>query len=118
MDQLCLFQLRCSVFFFKHKTAYDLRISDWSSDVCSSDPPERPRRDRGQEAFDHVLALERRLEVLDVGLDHFLTDVRDRPDAVRLHADRSEERSVGKEGVSTWRPRWSPYYEIKNAVTR
>src|SRR3546814_10728283 len=25
------------MFFFKHKTAYDLRISDWSSDVCSSD---------------------------------------------------------------------------------
>src|SRR3546814_19765004 len=25
------------VFFFKHKTAYELRISDWSSDVCSSD---------------------------------------------------------------------------------
>src|SRR3546814_9380520 len=25
------------VFFFKRKTAYDLRISDWSSDVCSSD---------------------------------------------------------------------------------
>src|SRR3546814_8595841 len=24
-------------FFFKHKTAYDMRISDWSSDVCSSD---------------------------------------------------------------------------------
>src|SRR3546814_2459974 len=24
-------------FFFKQKTAYDLRISDWSSDVCSSD---------------------------------------------------------------------------------
>src|SRR3546814_16151750 len=24
-------------FFFKHKTAYDVRISDWSSDVCSSD---------------------------------------------------------------------------------
>src|SRR3546814_11010189 len=27
----------CSVFFFKQKTAYELRISDWSSDVCSSD---------------------------------------------------------------------------------
>src|SRR3546814_15590806 len=26
-----------SVFFFKQKTAYDMRISDWSSDVCSSD---------------------------------------------------------------------------------
>src|SRR3546814_1233512 len=24
-------------FFFKHKTAYEVRISDWSSDVCSSD---------------------------------------------------------------------------------
>src|SRR3546814_20667612 len=28
---------KCSVFFFKQKTAYELRISDWSSDVCSSD---------------------------------------------------------------------------------
>src|SRR3546814_8236221 len=27
------------VFFFKQKTAYELRISDWSSDVCSSDLP-------------------------------------------------------------------------------
>src|SRR3546814_19270455 len=27
----------CVVFFFKQKTAYDMRISDWSSDVCSSD---------------------------------------------------------------------------------
>src|SRR3546814_10068176 len=27
----------CYFFFFKQKTAYELRISDWSSDVCSSD---------------------------------------------------------------------------------
>src|SRR3546814_1384005 len=27
----------CMVFFFKQKTAYEVRISDWSSDVCSSD---------------------------------------------------------------------------------
>src|SRR3546814_2212586 len=27
----------CVVFFIKQKTAYELRISDWSSDVCSSD---------------------------------------------------------------------------------
>src|SRR3546814_7578281 len=27
----------CVFFFFKQKTAYELRISDWSSDVCSSD---------------------------------------------------------------------------------
>src|SRR3546814_2781801 len=33
------------VFFFKQKTAYEMRISDWSSDVCSSDLPstESPR---------------------------------------------------------------------------
>src|SRR3546814_5038947 len=27
----------CIFFFFKQKTAYEMRISDWSSDVCSSD---------------------------------------------------------------------------------
>src|SRR3546814_2192169 len=27
----------CFLFFFKQKTAYEMRISDWSSDVCSSD---------------------------------------------------------------------------------
>src|SRR3546814_8834640 len=27
----------CILFFFKQKTAYEMRISDWSSDVCSSD---------------------------------------------------------------------------------
>src|SRR3546814_4594494 len=38
-------------FFFKQKTAYEMRISDWSSDVCSSDLRDRPaaRRDRGDE---------------------------------------------------------------------
>src|SRR3546814_2621081 len=36
------------VFFFKQKTAYDMRISDWSSDVCSSDlsSPLPPLRER------------------------------------------------------------------------
>src|SRR3546814_10263958 len=29
----------CSFFFFKQKTAYEMRTSDWSSDVCSSDHP-------------------------------------------------------------------------------
>src|SRR3546814_5276131 len=32
-----LVMLRNIVFFFKQKTAYEMRISDWSSDVCSSD---------------------------------------------------------------------------------
>src|SRR3546814_4793303 len=32
-----IFFLYIYVFFFKQKTAYEMRISDWSSDVCSSD---------------------------------------------------------------------------------
>src|SRR3546814_10045305 len=32
-EELC----NCFFFFFKQKTAYEMRISDWSSDVCSSD---------------------------------------------------------------------------------
>src|SRR3546814_8875974 len=38
---LCMFRsagvLMSLIFFFKQKTAYEMRISDWSSDVCSSD---------------------------------------------------------------------------------
>src|SRR3546814_5755653 len=36
------------VFFFKQKTAYEMRISDWSSDVCSSDLGRRPPPRRGR----------------------------------------------------------------------
>src|SRR3546814_8409159 len=34
-----IFFFYCSVWFFKQKTAYEMRFSDWSSDVCSSDLP-------------------------------------------------------------------------------
>src|SRR3546814_7567938 len=38
LSSVCSILLYCvSVFFFKQKTAYEMRISDWSSDVCSSD---------------------------------------------------------------------------------
>src|SRR3546814_6007803 len=38
LSMFCLFFLLCLIFFFfKQKTAYEMRISDWSSDVCSSD---------------------------------------------------------------------------------
>src|SRR3546814_1855119 len=37
-------------FFFKQKTAYEMRISDWSSDVCSSDLcRDHPHDDRGED---------------------------------------------------------------------
>src|SRR3546814_19775043 len=98
---------RFSVFFFKQKTAYEMRISDWSSDVCSSD-------------------LVRRLARLPIRLAP--RHVRDRGDLLRLGAAlragrqgrdpapqvRSEERRVGKECVSTCRSRWSPYHYKKN----
>src|SRR3546814_2684962 len=52
----------CCFFFFKQKTAYEMRISDWSSDVCSSDligirradlaaRMENPRKDRFRRGF-------------------------------------------------------------------
>src|SRR3546814_9006506 len=37
MGQPCVSVVVCGFFFFKQKTAYEMRISDWSSDVCSSD---------------------------------------------------------------------------------
>src|SRR3546814_4409060 len=37
MHILCILLFCAEFFFFKQKTAYEMRISDWSSDVCSSD---------------------------------------------------------------------------------
>src|SRR3546814_4797709 len=37
VDIGCSAICNCCFFFFKQKTAYEMRISDWSSDVCSSD---------------------------------------------------------------------------------
>src|SRR3546814_9621232 len=42
---ICFYDIRDCLhmfFFFKQKTAYEMRISDWSSDVCSSDLSVRP----------------------------------------------------------------------------
>src|SRR3546814_15335893 len=41
-----LYIIGCFFFFFKQKTAYEMRISDWSSDVCSSDLSSFARRRR------------------------------------------------------------------------
>src|SRR3546814_1730887 len=98
-------------FFFKQKTAYEMRISDWSSDVCSSDllsgPPfdmvfidaEKPGYTRYLQA---VLPLTRPGSLI-------VADNVVRAGKVLAPGDRSEERRVGKECVSTCRSRWSPY---------
>src|SRR3546814_5540804 len=110
-------------FFFKQKTAYEMRISDWSSDVCSSDLVQRfnpirfrhgPRRfrqlpfyhcrgrfssqiQRGNTMHDRTLCV-KRPEVSHAGFASLATPT------------RSEERRVGKECVSTCSSRWSPYH--------
>src|SRR3546814_7269367 len=99
-------------FFFKQKTADEMRISDWSSDVCSSDlnrSQEASKRDPLLAHLDdtgvclavahHSVAGNARFELLE----HV-----DR--AACLQQQRSEERRVGKECVSTCRSRWSPYH--------
>src|SRR3546814_8544019 len=45
------------VFFFKQKTAYEMRISDWSSDVCSSDLPEEVKEERYQRIMEKTAAI-------------------------------------------------------------
>src|SRR3546814_11061495 len=42
----------CLFFFFKQKTAYEMRISDWSSDVCSSDLQNGLRIDMPEETLE------------------------------------------------------------------
>src|SRR3546814_3488596 len=46
-------------FFFKQKTAYEMRISDWSSDVCSSDLLEANFQFLGNVPYAEILALNR-----------------------------------------------------------
>src|SRR3546814_2900104 len=60
-------------FFFKQKTAYEMRISDWSSDVCSSDLLGR-QHDRDDLRIDAFAAL----DVADAGaVEHVLYTVLD-----------------------------------------
>src|SRR3546814_19725275 len=107
-----------------------MRISDWSSDVCSSDLP-RDTFAQLDAAVDHRGGA-LRLDRADIGLVHERQRQvgvakphregrgldQPRPRLERRHRlvalatgmrERSAGRRVGKEGVSTWRSRWSPY---------
>src|SRR3546814_4894390 len=91
-------------FFFKQKTAYEMRISDWSSDVCSSDLL-AAEVGVGQSMY----AIERYTSVNDLGTAVLFQQLIEHP-VRRIVVARSEERRVGKECVSTCRSRWSPYH--------
>src|SRR3546814_2199816 len=103
------------IFFFQHKTAYEMRISDWSSDVCSSDLQDlediRRRHDKGNAMEDNAVCL--RIRSLTDNL-HFGPASTGFGQMIRKHSGtisclkiRSEERRVGTECVSTCRYRWS-----------
>src|SRR3546814_4478101 len=86
-------------FFFKQKTAYEMRISDWGSDVCSSD-------------LTILNPMDQRCPAWTIFNDctsysHFTAAA---ASLVPSDGERSEERRVGKECVSTCRSRWSPYH--------
>src|SRR3546814_2408199 len=94
-----------SFFFFKQKTAYEMRISDWSSDVCSSD-------------LSQVVAEANDVAMLPAAIIEVMLPIVVAKDKLvdRLRAivegidQRSEERRVGKECVRTCRSRWSPIH--------
>src|SRR3546814_5303045 len=99
-------------FFFKQKTAYEMRISDWSSDVCSSDLC-GGRTLRGlPTARGFPISRGRPIVFLLMFLLMLPPDGAgsSRRGTSRRRPTRSEERRVGKECVSTCRSRWSPYH--------
>src|SRR3546814_12634373 len=113
----------CYIFFFKQKTAYEMRISDWSSDVCSSDLIGISDRliDRIPligAAFAHrrraMFGAEPGVAAIMLKMIGKAGDRSRRDEIARL---RSEERRVGKECVSTCRSRWSPYHKKKTKTT-
>src|SRR3546814_12141138 len=116
----------CLVFcFFKQKTAYEVRISDGSSDVCSSDL-------FGNVKHQPVIGGQFVCEPLPVSgrvrsqVDHRVEDSAARAAnqfrlcvwrRLAVHAaHRSEVRRVGKVCVSTGRSMWSPDHLKKNTI--
>src|SRR3546814_2433616 len=109
----CLLSFMC-FFFFKQKTAYEMRISDWSSDVCSSDLGRRAevRRAAAGEAEESTrVAGDHAAACSLFSVTASAASTRDQSAPGRCAPSlRSEERRVGKECVSTCRSRWSPYH--------
>src|SRR3546814_7470321 len=105
--------------FFKHKAAYEMRISDWSSDVCSSDLFGAQARAMTigtgfgvpvlAQFFAHGAGVGFAPAPFQVGnnpLERVLLDGA-APFLVQVQ-ERSEERRVGQECVSTCSSRWTP----------
>src|SRR3546814_20346077 len=128
LDTFC-FCLNVFFFFFKQKTAYEMRISDWSSDVCSSDLrllaqsrlfrhgaarlriALRHQRIAAGQLVAFPILFRRQAVSGQMALQGLVGPAVDQAeDAIgRGEAPaRSDERRVGKECVSTCRSRWRP----------
>src|SRR3546814_18470122 len=110
-----------SFFFFKQKTEYEMRISDWSSDVCASD---LKRSDsNGGSKYRQI-----QLTSFFPPADARPADAPTAPDGHQRHQEqqqndeydrgvkpeqKSAERRVGTECDSTWRSQWATYLENK-----
>src|SRR3546814_15157581 len=111
-----------------------MRISDWSSDVCSSDPDatqlehenrdqrrNKRRRSGGeQNAYDHASAREHvRADILFEQARGKSPQPEKRRMAERpiIRQARSEERRVGTECGSTCRSQWTPQHKKKQLTT-
>src|SRR3546814_19112905 len=106
------------VFFFKQKTAYEMRISDWSSDCAL--PIFLVRnvlKGLGERRFHGTIWSVERNSFAFLEIEC----VREPANSVAMFKlnlqRRSEERRVGKECVSTCRSRWSPYNDKKKIHT-
>src|SRR3546814_2056202 len=101
--------VQCLVlFFFKQKTAYEMRISDWSSDVCSSDLPASRARRAAWPKLSTTVSIS--ASVMAWLPSESCIEIWPEGDQLAAKELRSEERRVGKECVSTCRSRWSPYH--------
>src|SRR3546814_18714142 len=104
-------------FFFKQKTAYESRISDWSSDVCSSDLAE-DRRQRGSAGLGRARCRSWRILYRTVRASSPVwwrerTGYRHCLYAEWVCGLRSEVRRGGKGCVSRCRSRWAPEHGNK-----
>src|SRR3546814_5406530 len=99
------------VFFFKQKTAYEMRISDWISDVCSSDllPDDFAGRRWLTSPLQRAVATADALGIAAM-VEPAVTEMHwgdyEGHTPAELQA-RSEERRVGEECVSTCRYGWT-----------
>src|SRR3546814_12280051 len=97
-----------------------MRMSDWSSDVCSSDLVGFHRPETGGLKMSQSMATKGKIAADPHSAEAFATDWASDREVFKgvpwgkammwIFLLRSDERRVGKECVSTWSSRWSPYH--------